>query len=314
MIRKSDGKWQPIDLILNKAPLPSVVWKDQETPRWRQTIHGRNSNARSEALLLAAVLHSTALSNCVVWAYTRQPWPWHNRDEQRSSVESAWAVKKKKRTLCNCVMCRWTSKQTLGQACVPYPWPNSCVVCCACVCPRAVQQYIQIHFIHMRCGIWSLTLSVEHRLRVFANMVHRKIFGPKTVEVTREWRRLHHGKIYDLYLLAPWSRVLLVKLTGFQLIKKFPTYYGSWRFITAFTSTRHLPLTWASSIQSIPSPPTYGRSILTLSFHLHLCLPSGLFPSGFPTKILYTPLLFPLRANVPPVSFSICYDVLLCKY
>jgi hypothetical protein len=58
-------------------------------------------------------------------------------------------------------------------------------------------------------------------------MVHRKIFGPKTVEVTREWRRLHHGKIYDLYLLAPWSRVLLVKLTGFQLIKKFPTYYGS---------------------------------------------------------------------------------------
>jgi hypothetical protein len=30
-----------------------------------------------------------------------------------------------------------------------------------------------------------------------------------------------------------------------------------------------------------------------------LCFPSGLFPSGFPTKILYTPLLFPIRATCP---------------
>ena len=26
------------------------------------------------------------------------------------------------------------------------------------------------------------------------------------------------------YLLTPWSRVLLVKLTGFQLVKKFPAF------------------------------------------------------------------------------------------
>jgi len=44
------------------------------------------------------------------------------------------------------------------------------------------------------------------------------------------------------YLLTPWSRVLLEKLTGCQLVKKFPTFYGTRRFITAFTSARHLSL------------------------------------------------------------------------
>ena len=42
--------------------------------------------------------------------------------------------------------------------------------------------------------------------------------------------------------LTPWSTVLLDKLTGFQLIKKFPLFYGTQRFITAFTSARHLSL------------------------------------------------------------------------
>ena len=44
------------------------------------------------------------------------------------------------------------------------------------------------------------------------------------------------------YLLTPWSRVLLEKLTGFQLVKKFPAIYGTRRFITAFTSVLHLSL------------------------------------------------------------------------
>ena len=43
------------------------------------------------------------------------------------------------------------------------------------------------------------------------------------------------------YLLTPWSRVLLEKLTGLQLVK-FPEFYGTRRFITAFTSARHLSL------------------------------------------------------------------------
>ena len=49
--------------------------------------------------------------------------------------------------------------------------------------------------------------------------------------------------------------------------------------------------------QSMPPHPTSWRYILILSSHLLLGLPSGLFPSGFPTKTLYTPLLSPIRAT-----------------
>jgi len=64
------------------------------------------------------------------------------------------------------------------------------------------------------------------------------------------------------FLLTPWSRVLLEKLAGFQLVKKFPAFYGTRRFITAVTSARHLPLSWASSIQFMLPHPTSWRSIL----------------------------------------------------
>ena len=42
-------------------------------------------------------------------------------------------------------------------------------------------------------------------------------------------------------------------------------------------------------IQAIYPHPTSWRSILILSAHLRLGLPSGLVPSGFPSKTLYTP-------------------------
>ena len=101
------------------------------------------------------------------------------------------------------------------------------------------------------------------------------------------------------YLLTPWCRVLLEKLTGLQLVKKFPAFHGTPRFITALTSVRHLSLSLASPIQSIYPHPTSYRSVLILSTHLRLGLPSSLLPSGFPTKTLYTPLSSPIRATCP---------------
>ena len=101
------------------------------------------------------------------------------------------------------------------------------------------------------------------------------------------------------YLLTPWCRVLLEQLTGLQLVKKFPAFHRTRRFITALTSVRHLSLSWASPIRSIYPHPTSWTSILILSTHLRLGLPSGLLPSSFPTKTLYTHLSSPIRATFP---------------
>ena len=101
------------------------------------------------------------------------------------------------------------------------------------------------------------------------------------------------------YLLTPWCRVLPEKLAGLQLVKKFPAFHGTRRIITALTSVRYLSLSWVSPIQSIYPHPTSWRSILIFSTHLRLGLSSGLLPSGFPSKTLYTPLSSSIRATCP---------------
>jgi hypothetical protein len=59
------------------------------------------------------------------------------------------------------------------------------------------------------CETWSLTLSEEHRLRVFENRVLRRIFGPKRDEMIGEWRRLHNEELRDLY--SPPSIIRIIK-------------------------------------------------------------------------------------------------------
>jgi len=104
-------------------------------------------------------------------------------------------------------------------------------------------------------------------------------------------------------IFAPSCRVLLEKLTGLPLVKKFPAFHGTRRFITALTSVRHLSLSWASPIQSIYPHPTSWRSILILSTNLCLGLPSGLVPSGFPPRP-YTPPLLTHTCHMPSPSHS----------
>ena len=105
------------------------------------------------------------------------------------------------------------------------------------------------------------------------------------------------------YLLTRLCRVLLEKLTGLQLVKKFPAFHGTRRFITTLTNVRHQSLSRARPIQSIYPHPTSWRSILILSTHLRLGLPTGLFSSGFLTKTLYTPSPHLYAPHVLPILF-----------
>ena len=58
------------------------------------------------------------------------------------------------------------------------------------------------------CEAWSLTLREERKLRVFENMVLRRIFGPRRDEVTGEWMRLHNEELTDLYSSPNIVRVI----------------------------------------------------------------------------------------------------------
>ena len=125
---------------------------------------------------------------------------------------------------------------------------------------------------------------------VFSNVtmqfdIYQTTYIPKDCNL---WNAFH--------LLTPWGRVLHEKLTGSQQVEKFPMYRTR-RFITTFTSVGQLFQSWARPIQPMPLHPTLLRSIIILSSHLSLGLPSGLFPSCFPTKTLYTPFLTTIPAT-----------------
>ena len=118
----------------------------------------------------------------------------------------------------------------------------------------------------------------------------------------RNLRQHFYGSCYT-YLLTPWSRVPLEKLTGSAASQEIPRIFGTRRFLTVPTSVRHLSLSWANSIQSPPPPPTSRRSILILSYHLRLGLPSGSLPQVYqsePCAHLSHP---PYAPHAPPISF-----------
>jgi hypothetical protein len=116
------------------------------------------------------------------------------------------------------------------------------------------QNFVNIYHFHLACYIFLLLilliciilirLGEQHKLSSFLllgildSCCHFKIIP------------FYSAKEMYWNLLTPWSRDLK-KLTGPQLLNKFPAFYGTRRFITAFTTTRHLSLPWARTIQSM---------------------------------------------------------------
>ena len=109
-----------------------------------------------------------------------------------------------------------------------------------------------------------------------------------------------HISLSSSYLLTPWCRVLLEQPSGLQLVKKFPAFHRTRRFITALTSVRHLSLSWASPIHVIYTHPTSWRSVLIFSTHLRLVVS---FPPVSPPKPYTSPFLTHAR-HMPSPSHS----------
>ena len=74
------------------------------------------------------------------------------------------------------------------------------------------------------------------------NIRRYKLLGTETthsLKATNSGIKVHTQLRDITYLLTPLSTVLLDRLTGSQLVKKFPAFYGTRGFITAFTSARN---------------------------------------------------------------------------
>ena len=108
------------------------------------------------------------------------------------------------------------------------------------------------------------------------------------------------------YLLTPWYRVLLEKLTGMLLVKKFPAFHGTRRFITALNRPPPVP------ILGQPNPVHIPTSHL-LQIHPNVIHPSTprspqWSPSlRFPHQEPIHPLLLTHTRHMPSPSHSYIY-------
>jgi hypothetical protein len=93
------------------------------------------------------------------------------------------------------------------------------------------------------------------------------------------------------YLINPWSRVFLEKLTCLQLVNPKVHYC-----IHKCPSPVCI-LSQPNPVHALTSH--FLKTHINITSHLQLGLLSVLFTSGFPTKTLYTPLPFPISATRP---------------
>ena len=160
------------------------------------------------------------------------------------------------------------------------------------------------------CHLWIAWNISSNILLSGFNIVRRGNYWGSSVWISKQqvncWSYILHAS--NTYLITYLLTYLLTysmeqrpywEANRYAASQEIPHIVWNPKVHYLITSDGHMSLSWPCSIQSIPPHPISWRSMLILSSHLRLGLPSGLILSGFPTKTLYTPLLSPLRATCP---------------
>jgi hypothetical protein len=92
------------------------------------------------------------------------------------------------------------------------------------------------------------------------------------------------------------------------LLKEFPAFYGSHRFITVSRRGRQWSLSWARFIPSILSHPHFSGFILILTSHLRLGLSSGHFLQVLRSKFCMYFSSLECALLAPPISLSLTWS------
>jgi hypothetical protein len=114
------------------------------------------------------------------------------------------------------------------------------------------------------------------RLNIWASFLYVEVEGWGCTECAQ----LHGAESFE-------------KPQGPQTLKKFPAFYGTRKFTTAFTTAHHLSLSWTRSIQS--TPPSHFSNT---NFNIILLSTPG--PSKWPPSLRFPALNPCIHRSAPP--------------
>ena len=127
------------------------------------------------------------------------------------------------------------------------------------IVPRKPQNTQDNSFCYLHCSTAGLMfVETENRTTSLSTVV--------SLTCTRTSFTVTVLTYFLTYFLTSWNRVLLEKLTGSQLVKKFPAIYGNWKCFNSFTSARYLSLPEPDQFSPCPSH--------FLKIHFNTILPS----------------------------------------
>ena len=143
---------------------------------------------------------------------------------------------------------------------------NSLLKACTTIVTTKQTHTSAVHFrsdLYISPGSKLPTISAYYSTNLYSNIISSPQLDNSTyrfpvTEFPNQWKK---SVIPCTYLLTPCCRVLLQKLTSLQLVKKFPAFHETRRFITTLTSVCHLSLSWAKPVQSIyPHPNSWKKT------------------------------------------------------